>query len=144
MITTTLRKIREHYPFGCDWKKLIKSLGGIKNHGLDTPIRFSRIVKINGVVDAYWCLRSVCPEHEKEVRSLLTDVAERVLHLYEKEYQHDSSTIEAIKAVRDFSNGLISEEELSDACDFAWDAIGDAARDAERNIQSKLLIERFG
>jgi len=135
-ITTTLAKIREHKPCKSGWVELYRSLGGIKSYGLHTPVKFSQIAESNGLDDAVWCLRSICPEHEKEVRLFAADCAESVLHLYEKEYD-DTRPRDAIQAARDFANGLIDDGVRAAACSAAmtawyaaYSASGDAARAA--------------
>ena len=128
-ITTTLAKIRKHKPCKPGWVKLYKSLGGIKSYGLHTPVKFSQIAGSNGLEDALWCLRSICPEHEKEVRLFAADCAESVLHLYEKEYD-DTRPRDAIQAARDFANGLIDDDVRAAACSAAWDAACSAAAGA--------------
>ena len=141
-ITTTLRKIRKHSPCGLKrgsgegYDLLRTNLG--KSYGQDTPVKFSQIIESNGLDDALWCLRSICPEHDKEVSLFAADCAERVLHIYEAENPRKT-----IQAARDFANGLISQKELQAAC-AAWDAAWAATWAAERKAQEKLLIERFG
>ena len=156
-ITTTLAKIREHKPCRLGWAKLHKSLGGIKSYGLHTPVKFSQIAESNGLEDAVWCLRSICPEHEKEVRLFAADCAESVLHLYEKEHE-DTRPRDAIQAARDFANGLIDDDFRAAACsaarDTAWyaawsaEAAASYSREAARadaeDSQVKMLIKRFG
>lgn len=178
MITTTLAKIRKHRPCGLErgsnegYDLLRKTLG--KNYGDDTPIKFSQIVESNGLEDALWCLRSICPEHEKEVRLFAADCAERVLHLFEDKFPEDKRPREAIQAARYFAEGKITEESRAAAWDAAraaaraaraaaraaWDAAraaGAAARAVTRaaagaaartaageKIQTEMLIERFG
>ena len=114
-ITTTLRKIREYSPCEDGYKKLCKSLGGVRKYGEDTPVKFSQIVESNGLHDALWCLRTICPEHEREVRLYAADCAERVLHVFEKKYPKDKRPTEAIEAARKFANGEITQEELAAA-----------------------------
>ena len=135
-ITTTLAKIREHKPCKSGWVKLDKSLGGTKSYGLHTPVKFSQIAESNGLDDAVWCLRSICPEHEKEVRLFAADCAESVLHLYEKEYD-DTRPRDAIQAARDFANGLI-DDGLRAAAWAAGDAAGDAACSAAARIAARV------
>ena len=125
MITTTLAKIRKHSPCQDGWKKLYKSLGGIKKYGENTPVKFSHIVESNDLDDALWCLRTICPKHDKEIRLFAADCAERVLHLYEAEYNDDRPR-KAIQAARDFAEGRITDKERA----AAWAAARDAARDA--------------
>ena len=153
-ITTTLKKIRKHRPCGLEigsnecYDKLRKTLGKI--YGDDTPIRFSKILEINGLDDALWCLFSICPEHEREVRLFAADCAEherevrlfaadcteRALHIYEEQYPNDTRVRGCINTSRKFANGEATQEELA--------AARDASRSAEKEYQVKLLIERFG
>ena len=135
MITTTLKKIRQHRPCGLGrgsgsgYDLLRKTLG--KGYGDNTPIKFSQIIESNGLDDALWCLRSICPKHEKDVRLFAADCAERVLCLYEKDYPDDTRVRDCINAVREFANGKISQEELARAdaarADAARAAAGAAA-----------------
>jgi hypothetical protein len=173
-ITTTLKAIRQHRPCGLEhgstdgYQKLVKFLG--KDYGDDTPIRFSQIVESNGADDAYWCLRALPEEYDNEVRLLLADVAERVLHIYEAEYPDCKKPRQAIEAARAFARREISKEELTTemgvwaaawgaagaawaaraAAGAAWAAAGaafawwDAAWAAEGKAQAELLIKRFG
>lgn len=108
MITTTLKKIREHSP-GSEYDLISKSLNG---YGENTPIKFSQIVEIRCLSDALWCLRSVCPEHEKEVMLLAADFAESVLPVFEKKHPKDDRARRFIDAARDQANGLISRDKL--------------------------------
>lgn len=146
-ITTTLAKIRAHRPCGLKrgsgegYDLLRKNLG--KNYGDDTPITFSQIVESNGLDDALWCLRSVCSNHEKDVRLFAADCAERVLPLFESTFPKDKRPKEVIQAARDFSEGKITREELDAALYAARAAAGDAAWDAERKIQTEMLTKRF-
>ena len=135
-ITTTLKAIRQHRPCGLEhgsangYQKLVKFLG--KDYGDDTPIRFSQIVESNGVDDAYWCLRALPEEHDNEVRLLLADVAERVLHTYEAVHPNCKKPRQAIEAARAYARGEISKKELAAARDAAWDAARDASLAAAR------------
>ncbi len=119
MITTTLNKIREHRPYvlgrGSNegYDKLRKFLG--KGYGGDTPLKFSQIVESNGLDDALRCLRSICPEHDREVRLYAADCAEHVLHVYERERPDDTRVRDCISAARLFANGEITHEELNTA-----------------------------
>lgn len=59
IITTTLAQIRRHSPCEDGYKKLCKSLGGVKAYGADTAITFRQIYESNGYDDTLWCLRTV-------------------------------------------------------------------------------------
>ena len=122
MITTTLNKIRRNSPCEDGWAKLLKHLG--KTKGDDEAITFSTIIESNGLDDALWCLKTICPEHDKEVRLFAADCAESVLHIYEGAYPDDDRPRKAIEAARTLANS-----EIDDA---TWDAAWAAARDAAR------------
>jgi len=132
-IYTTLKQIRQHKPCGIKrgsnigYDKLRTTLG--KGYGDNTPIAFSTIIESNGLDDALWCIRSVCPEHDKEARLFASDCAESVLHIYEKDYPNDNRPREAIKAARGYANGLIGAAGAADR-EAAWAAAGEATRAA--------------
>jgi hypothetical protein len=130
LITTTLNRIRAHSPCEDAWEKLLKHLG--KTKADDEPIKFSTIIESNGLDDALWCLRSIYPEHDKEVRLFAADCAEQVLHLFEEKYPNDNRPRLAIEAARKFANGEITREELDAARAAAWDAAWAATWDAAR------------
>jgi len=168
IIYTTLNKIRACSPCGVKrdetsgFNQLLKFLG--KTTSDDEQLKFSTILESNGIDDALWCLRSICPEYEKLVRLFAADCSERALHFFEEKFPEDKRPRQAIAAARKFANGEISQKELA----AAWDAAGDAARgaaraaagaaagdaawaaawdaawDAERKAQSAILIEYFG
>ena len=172
MITTTLNKIREHSPCKESWITLNKELGS--DYGGDTELKFSQLIDILDLDDALWCLRSICPEHDKEVRLFAADCAERVLHIYEKKYPKDTRMRDCINTARLFANGEATQEQLAAARAAAraaagaaagaaraaaWAAAGAAARaaawaaaravaraarDAEQKYQEELLIKTFG
>ncbi len=121
---TTLSKIREQSPCEDGYIKLCKNLGGVRKYGAETPLKFSRIIESNGVEDAIWCLRTICPKHEKEVRLFAADVAESVLHLYEEKYPGEDGPRKATQAARDFAEGRITIEDLCTAYAAAAAAAG--------------------
>lgn len=118
MITTTLKKIRRCRPCGLErgskivYNILRKNLG--KNYRDNTPVKFSQIIESNNLGDAIWCLQSVCPENEKEVRLFATDCAEHVLHIFEAKIPNDDRPRKAIQAARDFAEGKITKEAARD------------------------------
>lgn len=81
MIYTTLARIREHSPCEDGWKKLCKSLGGIRNYGKDTPVSLLQILDSNGLNDALWCLRAC--DAEDFARDFARWCALQVAHLWE-------------------------------------------------------------
>ena len=151
-IYTTLNKIRACKPCGLKeydttgFRKLLNFLG--KTTSDDEPLKFSTILESNDIRDALWCLRSICPEYNREVRLFAADCAESVLHLFEKKYPNDNRPRLAIKAARKFANGEINESELKTAAAAARaaarTAYAAAAYAAERKIQGEILIKYFG
>ena len=63
MITTTLRKIRQHDPCKEGWHTLLSYLG--KTGADDDPLPLVTILQSNGLDDALWCLRTITG-HDKE------------------------------------------------------------------------------
>lgn len=152
-ITTTLRKIKERSLCKDKVEKLCKELGGIDNYGENTPIRFSQIVKINGLDYAIRCLCTVYSEHEREIRHFSADCTESVLPFFEEKYPENDNLRKAVQAARDSADGLISAEELEDARHA--DAVvlkilrsirsaRDAAGAKEKKKQEEMFIKRFG
>lgn len=124
-ITTTLAKIRAASPCEYGYKKLVKSLGGVRKYGKDTPITFRQIYEINGYQDTFWCLRTIDKEHHGLLRHFACDCADDVRHLLD-----DKRSLKAIKVARRYADGLANDEELQAARDAAWAATRAATRDA--------------
>ena len=126
--TTTLAKIRAHSPCEDGYKKLCKSLGGIKKYGENTPITIRQIVESNELYDALWTLRTI-PEYNNRWRLLAVRYARTVQHL-----MTDPRSLAAMDVAERHARGLATNEELSAelaAARAAADA-ADAARYAER------------
>ncbi len=143
-ITTTLNAIRKHSPCEDGWEKLLKHLG--KTKADNNPLKFSTIIESNGLDDALWCLCSICPEYDKEVRLYAADCAERILYSYEAKYPDDKRPRLAIEAARQYARGKITADARAAAGAAAWAAWAarDAAWAAEREIQAELLVKYFG
>lgn len=116
-ITTTLARIREAKPCSDGYKKLCKYLGGVRTYGKNTPLRFSQIAISNGLDDALWCLKTVLPKHDKEVRLLRCDFAADVLHIFEQRIPHDNRLRKCIETSKRFAYGQATKQELIDARD---------------------------
>ena len=124
----------------------------------DKTVKLSDCFKSNTLGDVFWLLE-VLESKEllsdlqiKDLRLYAADVAESVLHIFEKEHPDDNRPRLAIKAARDFANGLIDEDTLAAASDAAWaaaraadwaaaraaasDAAWSAASDAARSAAS--------
>ncbi len=122
MITTTLKAIRKASPCGLrpkedgtleGYAKLKAFLGD--DYPDDAPIKFSTIVESNGIDDAYWCLRTICPEYKKDIILLAAEEAESVLHIYEAAFPNDCRVRDCIQATKDYANGLITIDKFRDA-----------------------------
>lgn len=139
MAYTTLNKIKEYNPCPDGWGKLLKHLG--KSKADDKRLYFKTILKSNGIQDAVWALRTLTFEDRCLFQA---DVAESVLHIFEKKYPDDKRPRKAIEAVRNYKAKGISLDELRgkkrdadaaayaayDAAAYAADA-ADAAADAD-------------
>lgn len=153
-IPTTLNAIRKHSPCKGGWENLLKYLG--KTKADDEPILFSTIAESNGIDDALWCLRSLPEEHHSTIRVLAADYAERVLPLYEERHPKDDRPRKAIAVARLHAEGKATDKKLSaagEAAGAAWvaraaawaaRAAAGAAGEAEKSIQTELLIQYFG
>jgi len=134
VIHTTFNLLREHRACEGGYKKLAKTLGGIRKYGKDTPIAFMVILDSNGIDDAVWSLRAVPKEQEAErdriARLMACDFAEHVLHIFETTRPDDDRPRKAIEVARRYAVGEATEQELDAARDAAWDAARDAARTA--------------
>jgi hypothetical protein len=123
-VTTTLAQIRAHSPCEDGYKKLVKSLGGCKSYGMDTPITFRQIHKSNGYDDTLWCLRTVDEKYYPLWRHFTVDCAEQV-----KPMMDDERSLKVLVVARKHADGLATDKELDAARAAAWDA------------QIKLLFE---
>jgi hypothetical protein len=122
---TTFEKIRSFNPCETGWKKLI---GYYKPEDYSEEIKISEIVKSNGIKDAVWAMRAVYDK--KTVMLFCADVAESVLHIYEKYNSENKAVKECIEAVRLFANDKVSESELVAKRRAAYAAAADADADA--------------
>jgi len=156
VITTTLNKIKDHSPCKDGYEKLVKSLGGPKTYGMDTPVTFKQIFDSNGYNDTLWCLRATDEQYHKLWRHFAVDAAQAVEHL-----MTDQRSKNALLVARRYAEGKATDEELSAAraaawaaardaawaaaraaaWDAAWAAARDAAWDAARDAQISLLFD---
>ena len=125
-------------------KKELESLRACKSgyeifcaaHG-DKDALLSECLISNGVDDALWLMGEAADQfsdsQNRDIRLLMCDWAESVLHIFEEHYPDDNRPRLAIKAARDYANGLIDDDAMATAMDAARDAAWaamDAARDA--------------
>ena len=78
-------------------------------------------------------IKKITAWNEKNARLFAADCAEHVLPIFEKQYPNDDRPRKAIYAARDFATGKISEKELMEAADAAWDG--------EREWQTQKLFQ---
>jgi hypothetical protein len=121
MITTTLKRIREHSPCQERWTKLLAGLG--KTAADDEALPFATILEINDLCDALWCCRAE-PQYDREWRLLAVAYARHVEHL-----NTDPRVKNANDVAERYANGEATDEELTAARDAA-EAAGDTAEAA--------------
>ena len=149
MLTTTLNRIREHYPCESGWKKLLGFLG--KTKADDEILPYSVILESNGLDDALWCMRTE-PKYEKEWRTFALKCARRVEHLH----PICKTTLDVLER---FINGKATREDLAAAgaaagaaawaaaraaARDAWGAAGASGRENEIAFQANLFLEIVG
>lgn len=139
MTYVTLNAIRAHSPCEDVWKKLLAGLG--KTAPDDEPLPLVRILEINGLNDAEWCLQAV--EDPRKVRLYAVKCARRVQHL-----MTDERSIRALDVAEAWCRGEATDEELAAAGEAAWAgaraAAGDAAWAAARAAAGEATWEVAG
>ena len=128
---TTLNRIRQHRPFGEDWKRLLRLLG--KRKADDEPLSIVTIIDRAGFDDALWCLRTV-EGHEREIQLFAVWCARQVEHL-----MTDARSIAVINVAERFANGMATKEELAVAGAAARAAVSEVAR-AEGIASGGLVV----
>ena len=129
-LTTTFNKLREKHACTDGYRKLAKHLVGVEEYGADKEINILTILESNSFDDAVWSLRATLQDSDKTKRLIAADFAESVLHIFESKRPGDDRPRKAIKASRDFANGLISDEERRQARSAADAAYAYAAASA--------------
>ena len=104
MITTTLRKIRQHSPCSEGWRTLLSSLG--KTGADDDPLPLVTILQSNGLDDTLWCLRTITG-HDKEIIRFALACAQDVRHL-----MTDQRSLDALDALARHLEIPLSKQEL--------------------------------
>jgi hypothetical protein len=114
---TTFQKIKDCQPSPYSWEQLISYY---KPFSLDEEISIKEIIKSNGLDDAIWALRAV---DDTETLTLLSiDLAESVLHIYEKRFPGDMRVRDCIDACKKYVKGEILEKELIEKKKGAYNA----------------------
>jgi hypothetical protein len=121
---TAFRKIKNCKPCESGWEQLISYH---KPSSLDEEISIEEIIKSNGLYDAIWALRAV--DDTEALTLFFIDLAESVLHIYEKRFPGDTRVRDCIDACKKYIKGEISVKELIEkkndaayAADDAYDA----------------------
>lgn len=96
-LTTTLQQLREHRACESGLETLIKSLP--EDHDDTTPIPLSHILKSNGLGHAIWAWRT---QDKKYAVMFAVECAERVLHIFEREFPTDDRPRKALEATRNW------------------------------------------
>ena len=116
-LTTTFKELREWDFCKPRYRKLAKSLGGIRAYGRNTPIKLSQILDICGINDCFWALKraTLNQDYERELRLLACDYSERALQVFESRYPNDHRPRQAFEAARRYARNEIGSRELADA-----------------------------
>ena len=113
-LQTTRQILRASKPCADGWAKLLKNLP--TDNRYKTPILFSHILKVNGLYDTLWALRSVMPEQERErdreARLLACEYAQDVLYIFEAKYRDNYFPRMCLEVARKFALGQATEEDL--------------------------------
>jgi hypothetical protein len=129
-LTTTFKKLHEANACTYRYKFLRKALSNITD---DEPINLLTILETNGLDDALWALRATEQNCDRIARLMAADFVEEVIPIWIAYSATDNSPQLAIKAARDFANGLITDVEMAPARDAARDA-GNAAWAAVKTV----------
>lgn len=106
-ITTTLERIKACKPCEEQYKKLLEGLG--KTKADDEPLPYAKILEINGLGYALWCLRAE-PQHSNLWRLMAVRFAREVQHLMK-----DQRSINALDVAERHATGQATDEELEAA-----------------------------
>jgi immunity protein 5 of polymorphic toxin system len=132
-LTTTLQQLKEHNACESGLETLAQSL---PNHSDTTPIPLSHILESNGLGHAIWALRT---QDKKYAVMFAVECAERVLHIFEREFPTDDRPRKALEATRnwladpaDGNKRNAAETAAKDAARASWVArAAEAAEAAE-------------
>ena len=133
-MNTTLNAIRAHGPCADGWAKLLRGLG--KTQADDEPLDMCRILDINGLDDALWCLRVLPADEQWRSRMMAFCSCLPVLGLMKDERSRNSVVV-----VGKHSCGEASDGELAAARDAARAAAWDAARAAAWDAHALMFRE---
>ena len=151
MIHTTFRKAKEANACVESYKKIAKTLGGVRNYGEDTTIPLSTILEVLGVQDTLWAFRCTIEPSADIAIEFTCRCAEHTLPNFESVYPDDKRPRQAIEAARRYLTD--KSESARSAARSAWlaaesaawsaaeSAAESAARSAEKQWQIGQLME---
>jgi len=121
---------------------MAKALGGVKKYGDNTKTPLTKILEVCGLQDALWCLRCTIEPSKDFSIELACRYAEHTLHFFEDKYPDDKRPRQAIEAARNcITDKSAAARAAWDTGDAAARAAWAAARDAEKEWQTKIFIE---
>lgn len=109
-VLITLNQIRKNKPCKNGWERLFKAQG--KTSPDNVPFPITDVLDSNGIDDAHWCLDCL-KGYDREKYHYLADIAESVLHVFEKAYPDDMRPRRSIQDMRDFADGKISKKRMN-------------------------------
>lgn len=128
-LTTTLTLLKGKNACSDGYKTLIHYIG--HDYDENKEINLLTILKSNGIDHFFWAFRAISQPAEiatKIKNNIVADIAESVLHLYEKQYKNDDRPRKAIESCR---NNHINASDAALAAYAAGNAINAiAAHDA--------------
>jgi hypothetical protein len=150
-LTTTAAEIYNYRPCQEGFERFINGLFGksfdaeniarmfaiLTEEEKNREIDLLDILDNNGVEDTFWVLRT---QEYKDYCLVLADVAEPVLHLYEKRYSWDDQLRGEIKAIRLYQSGGISLGELKTPRKTAYDIAYEATCTAYYNVYAYVNV----
>lgn len=115
----------------------IKAL--LSDEELKRDVSILEVLNNNGVQDTFWVLRT---QNYKDYCLILADIAESVLHLYEKRYPKNKTVRSCIEGVRQYYKNEITKDELKKWCNAAYNAAYNAAA-AENGRKQWAINEKI-
>ena len=146
--TTTLARIRAASPCKDDLEILLKGLGKTSAKDDTEPLPLARIMEISPFDVVLLVLSHAMPS-DRLARHFQARCAERVLHLFEREFPGDMSVRNQIAALRndDLSEAARDAARAAawaSATASSWDAAWSVARAAARAAQKEQLSKMIG
>ena len=115
MTNLTLNLIKSRSPCKDGYERLLESFG--KTEADDTPVSIRHLLEFNGVSDTLWVIFRCIKGREMDKRNMIADIAEGVLHIFEKKYPDDKRPRRAIEVIK---NKKATKEEIKEAFENAY------------------------